>query len=186
MFKKKDIEEKSPERDMSMTEKLDKLLEYFEAGLKDKKKKKEFKLPYKARVIGKTYYKRNKIVVLMIQKTGTIKPMVTTMMRGMIKVKDNWHTVPFENVLYWKAKLPVIILPEWAITPVKFTPFDAKIQEDKDEKDKNIVDAQTYIIRAVKMEAALLSAKKLGGKALIWIIIGGIIVAYLMFGGVGG
>jgi len=176
-------EKERPNKDLSITEKLDKVLEYFEAGLSKKDKSKKFKLPFKARSLGKKMHKKSKVLVILVSKGKIMKPIVTNIIKGMIKIQDNWHTVPTDALMLWKGKIPTIFLPEWQITPTTFEPIRVEDLEKQSEDDKNLVDAQTYAIRAIKKESSILNPKRFGGKAIIWIIIIGVAVAYFMFGG---
>ncbi len=65
-----------------------------------------------------------------------------------------------------------LIIQEWEINPLS-------VEDYKDETT-----AQAITIRAIEAKEADLSGKKkLSGKALIWFIVIGTVVAYLFFGG---
>lgn len=177
-FKKK-IDVKDGEN-LSLNGKVDEILRVFEGS---NVKIKKFRLPMKIRMSMKRYYKKNRIIILKAGYNNTLFPVSQVMSNGMIKLKGQLHTVPVDRIMMWKGKFPCIFLPEWQITPEKIEPISTSEVSNKAEKDHNLVEAQTYLIRAFKKEALGLVGKKLGGKAIIWIVIAAAVIGYILFGG---
>ena len=70
-----------------------------------------------------------------------------------------------------------MIIPEWDLRPIN----RENLYNDAVEK-KSLADPQTLIIRGMEFKESL-QPKGLGGKTLIWIGIGGIVVFYVLFAG---
>lgn len=171
---------KSPNEQLSLNQKIDKVLEYFDETVKSKKgKSKKYKLPTTVRAAIKNYEKKSKILVFLIRTNKALKPIVTQIFKGMVFINGNWYNVPVDSIMIYKDKMkyiPTIILPEWDLKPL--TPD--KLYGDAVE-NKRMIDPQTIIIRAIKAEQALTPKMGFGGKAWIWIVLAGIAVIYVIF-----
>lgn len=138
-------------------------------------KKKQFKIPFKVRSQLKKLALKNKVQVMLLQRTRNIKPTIGEIKEGMLLVGDKIHDCSAHAVWLWNGKYPTVIVPEWDLKPI--TPED--LYEEAVEH-KRLADPQTIMIRAMEFRESL-APKKLSSKTIIFILIGGIIVFYVLF-----
>lgn len=168
----------TPFNQLGLNDKLDRINDVLETGIKSKKgKEKGFRLPGSIRSASKKYDKKNKVIVFLVKTNKSLIPLVTQIYKGMVWINDNWHSIPVDSIIYYKNKIPCIILPEWDLIPLS----PDKLYGDAVQNHR-LIDPQTLVIRALKMEASL-TPKKLAGKMWIWIILGGVAAIYVIFGG---
>lgn len=153
--------------------------------LQDKNiKKKSFSFPRKVKAQTKNLKKlmeRNKIQVMLLKQTGSIHPVIGNLKNGMIIIGDQYHNGADDVIWHWEGKTPTAIIPEWDMQPVTKQTLMQSTSELK-----TWIHPQTIMIRAIEAKEALEKKKKIGGKALIWIIVIVAAAAYLMFGNLGG
>lgn len=142
-----------------------------------KTKKKAFKLPFRVKSQLKKLAKKNKVQVILLQNNRNIKPTIAELKDGMLLVGDKIYNGSANIVWLWNGKFPTVIVPEWDLEPL--TPEGLY----KDAKDnKRLSEPQTIIIRAMEYKESL-KPKTIGGKMLIWLLIGGVVVFYILFAG---
>lgn len=161
-----------------ITEKLDKITQ--ETKTKDKLKKKSFKLPFKVKSQLKKLAVKNKVQVILLQNNRNIKTTIGEIRDGMLLVGDKIYNGASDGVWLWNGKFPTMVVPEWDLQPL--TPQDL-LKETV--KGKRLADPQTMIIRAIEFKEAM-NPKKLGGKAIIWIMVAVVVIGYILFAGGGG
>jgi len=169
-----------------MEEKLEQYEKYFEGEetpkqsgwdkfLGKKSMKKEFKLPRKVTTGKRRKLKQNYAIVLYIFSNGYadffFEPIIDD--KIYIRQTDKYHAATSEYVIRHK-EFPMIIQPEWSLVP--FSPREHSIETT--EKGE-VSFPQRFLIRVMK-EAQLGKPKGFGGKTLLWIIIGAIVVLYLI------
>lgn len=148
---------------------------------KDSKlKKKSFKVSGKVKAQIRKGARKNKIQVILLKENKGILATIGEFKAGQLIVGDKAYDATADITWLWNGKIPTAIACEWDLRPI------TKNRLMRNTKtDESFSHPQVTIIRAIE-NRELESKKKLGGKALIWIIIGGIVIAYLIFGGGGG
>jgi hypothetical protein len=139
-------------------------------------KKKPFKLPAKVRTQLKKAAEQNKVLVIYLGKNRNIKPMIAKLENGFVVVNGVPHNFNLDFTFFWEGKTPCIVLPEWDLNPI-----GTKDYYDAVDK-KRVPDAQTVIIRAMKMRDVFSDGKQINVKTWIWIVIGAIVLGYVLFG----
>ena len=158
-----------------VNEKLDKITQ--ETKTKKDIKKKAFRLPFRVKSQLKKLALKNKVQIILLQNNGNLKPTITEIKSGMVMVGDKIYDGNPKGIWLWNGKFPTMLIPEWDLRPIN----RENLYNDSIEK-KCLADPQTLIIRAMEFKESL-QPKGLGGKALIWIFIGGIVVFYVLFAG---
>lgn len=178
--KPKDIEPKKTGLKSQIDDLNDKLSMIL--GKESKKiKKKSFKLPFGVKKELKKLAKKNKVQVLLLQENKNIKPTIGEIKEGMLFVGDKIHDGSADIVWLWNGKFPTTIVKEWDLKPLTPTQL-----YEETLRDKSIAYPQTIMIRAMELKEVLQKGSKLSGKMLIWLLIGGVIVFYVLFGPGGG
>jgi len=142
------------EKQISVNEKLDKVIEALE-NFKDSKKR--FHLPLGIRMQqGKI--KKNFAIVQLIKTNGAIEFKMLPIMDNTVKVGETYHEATAKHVLRYK-KYPFIILPEWNITPISNDDSEPAIKPFSPEDNyREAIDkgklsaAEKFIIHAIKMD----------------------------------
>ena len=137
---------------------------------------KMFKLPFGIKGQLKTLAIKNRILVFFLTTNRTIKPLIAEIKNDFIVINGTPHNCSNDFVFLWMGKYPAIILPEWDLNPIGTKNYYDALEEGR------TADAAKTIIKMIESGEVETKAK-LGGKALIFIIIGAIVVAYLIFGG---
>ena len=162
---------------MSLVKKVDEIAKYIELQKEQegKSKGKKFKLPFGVMVGSKNKIKKNNVLVFSISSNGSIDIKFVPVINEMIYLPNHqlYHLASADYMLRYK-KYPVIIQPEWSLIP-----FSPKDHLEKTEKNKEISLPQKVIINAVKL-AQLKLKTPLGGKAILWVIIGIVGILYLI------
>lgn len=141
---------------------------------KSKKKEKRFDLPFFTKAKAKNSYKKNNILILYLKRDRNIVVKWGSMNDGLVFFDGyKYHNANQKYVYFWKSRIPLIIIPEWSLNP---------IGNEEDCKEEEKVDAQHIGIRAFEAYKNQGSLNKISPKMWIWIGIGGIIVAYVLFG----
>lgn len=156
-----------------LNEKLDSITE----ATKTQKqlKKKAFKMPFKVKSQLKKLAKKNKVQAIMLQNNRNIKATIGEIKDGMLLIGDKIYNGSSEGTWLWEGKFPTVIIPEWDLNPLTPTGLYANAVENK-----RLADPQAIIIRAMEFKESL-KPKGLAGKTLIWILIGGVVIFYMLF-----
>ncbi len=133
----------------TVNEKLDALLEGFETS----QEKKKFKLPLGVRM-QKGKIKKNYCIVQIIRTNGSIEFKMVLIEDNTIKVGDVYHEATAKYVLRYR-NYPLIILPEWNITPIS-SPEEEAFSPEKNlaeaVKEGKLSAAEKFILHAIKMD----------------------------------
>jgi len=163
------------EKKLGLHQRLNELEEYLKYGGKLKKKKlKKFKMPLLVKLQEKKILKKNKLLVFLLRTNRKLDIKIAKIENGMIFINENYHQVAPDYIYLYK-KMPCIILPEWDLNPFGIENYKEAIEQ------KRIIHPQNIILRAIEAKEAAMTTKKLSGKAIIFILVGGVIIAYLMF-----
>lgn len=154
-------------------EKLEMITETKKHG--EKAKKKSFKLPLGMKGKLKKLAVKNKVQVMLLQHNKNILPTIGEIKEGLIVVGEKYYNGSDDVIWLWNGKIPTTIIPEWDLQPL------TKSLLVKDAEDnKRIAHPQTIIIRALELKEALKLKKATG--SVIWYILGGLTLAYVLFG----
>lgn len=139
-------------------------------------KKKPFKLKSSIKTQLKKAAEKNKVLVIYLGKNRNIGPRMAKVENGFVVIDGVAHNFNIDFTFLWEGKTPCIVLPEWDLNPIGTKDYYEAVD------DKRIPDAQTVIIRALKMRDILSDGKQINMKMWIWAGIGVIIVGYVLFG----
>jgi len=146
------------------------------------KPKKEFKLGRRITAGWKTKLKKNYVLVFRIRTNGTMIIHFAPINNDMIYIQDagTYHISNIKYLLRYK-NYPAMILPEWSLKPYvppkAFSPREHfKETEDKEE----LALPQKVIINAMKMAQLKAPSGIMTGKTILWILVVGGFVLYLL------
>jgi len=83
-----------------------------------KLKKKKFKIPFKVKSQLKKLAVKNKVQVMLLQRTKNIKPVIGEIREGMLLIKDGVYNGAVNATWLWNGKYPTHIVPEWDLQPL--------------------------------------------------------------------
>jgi len=143
------------DKDLSLTEKIDKVIE----KLEEARTKKRFKLPLSIRLQKGKIKRKNYCVVVIIRTNGAVSIRMLPIEEDTVKVGETFHDARAGNILRYK-NYPLLIVPEWNMKPIapdsdeiKTEPFNP----DKDFKEAGengtLTSAQKLILTKMKLEA---------------------------------
>lgn len=162
------------ERVDEINEKLDMVV-----GSKKSKKDKPFALSFGIRRHLSSLTKKDAILVFLLTTNRAIKPIIAKIQDEFIVINNVPHTCTVDFVFLWRNKYPAIIVPEWDIHPIGTKEYYEAIDQGRS------ANAGLTIIRMIEKSNDLMK-KQMNSRMLIWFVIGGIIIAYLIFGNLGG
>ncbi len=145
------------------------------------KPKKEFKLGAKITAGWKSKLKKNYVLVFRIRTNGEMVIHFAPINNDMVYVQDigTYHLADAKSILRYK-NYPAMILPEWSLDSYgKPKRFDSKEHYEEAEEKGAIATYQRVIINAMKM-AALKPTGVMAGKTILWVLIAGVAVLYLI------
>jgi len=177
--------EKPKEKETGLKSKIEEINEKLnritqETKTKDELKKKAFKLPFRVKSQLKKLALKNKVQVILLQNNRNIKTTIGELKDGMLLVGDKIYDGSTSGIWLWNGKFPTAIVPEWDLKPL--TP-EGLLSEATE--NKRLANPQSIIIRAIEFKESL-QPKQIAGKTMIWLLIGGVIVFYVLFAGGGG
>ena len=157
-----------------------------------KLKKKSFKLPFKVKGQLKKLALKNKVQVMLLQRTRNIMPVIGEIRDGMLMVGDNIFEGAVKYTWLWRGKYPTFIVPEWDLSPIskegvdnmRGRPLDAGelYQDTKDNQRSS--EPQKIILRAIEAKENLMLKGKTPMKAIvITVVVVIVLMAILMSGG---
>ena len=161
---------------MAIKDELDELKKKFEEIESKGKRKKKFRLPFKAR-IGKRKMREGYVTILIIRDNGNLDFTKEPIIDATFKLNDTIHYLDEESIFYYKGK-PFIIQAK-----KKLTQHNPKKSDKEPLEGKNETYGQKYVM--ARMESDKLTLKKsMGwGMSIGAIVIVGIIVYSLFTGG---
>lgn len=142
-----------------------------------KSKKKNFKLPFMVKTKLKKLAEKNMVLVMLLMRSKNIKPSIGEYKDGILYFEDRVFNGDPGFVWLYMGKYPCVILPEWDLNPIS----PSELYKEADQ-NKSMADAQRFIIRSAEI-AQSMEKPFMNKKSLMWIILGGIVIAYLLFGG---
>ena len=151
------------------------LRETIESGGRPLKKKKGFVLPAKVRAKAKKAALKNSVVAFLLRNNRNIDVVMGKMEDGMVQIGEKFHAGSMDYTFLYRGKIPAMIIPEWSLEPIGTKDYYDAVENNK------TIDAQSIILRAIEAKE-LAGKKKIGGKALIWIIIAAAVIGYALFG----
>lgn len=190
-----------------ISERLENIEEYFEDIAKQKKapkrtffdkvtgkkKTKQFKLPTKITKGSKKKIKKNYALVIYIRNNGYLEFNYAPIVNDLIYMKQSglYHSATADYMLQHMSRgksYPVLIQPEWALTPIKKgdtvtyqqSPFSAKYHAEDTITKGDQAAKQKILIEIVKQSQITGQKGKIPGKTMLWIIVAIIIVLYLL------
>lgn len=199
-IRKKIIEEQEEEhkekKPIGIKQQLDEISETLEVITQKKKekqklKKKNFKLPFKVKSQLKKLAVKNKVQVMLLQRTRNIAPVVGELRDGMLLVGDNIYEGSVNYTWLWRGKFPTFIVPEWDLSPVnkeriddmRRTPLSGE-ELNKDTVSKfRSAEPQKIIIRAIEAKQNQMLRKPMNVKAILITIVLTLIGVAVLFGG---
>lgn len=190
--KEESTEEKKP---IGMRQQLNDISETLEViTQKDKAvkklKKKNFTLPFKVKSKLKKLAIKNKVQVMLLQRTRNIAPVIGEIRDGMLLIGDNVYEGAVKYTWLWRGKFPTMIVPEWDLSPLSKEGINKMRQPlSAGELNKDTVEnyrsaePQKIIIRAIEAKENQMLRKPTNVKAIVITIVLTIIVAAVLFGG---
>ena len=133
----------------TISEKLDRLLDSFEQI----QVKKKFKLPFGIRT-QRGKLKKNYAVVEIIRTNGNVDFKFVQIEDNTVKIGDIYYETTAKHVLRY-GKYPLIILPEWNISPLSKPEeqiFSSEKNLDEAVKEGKLSAAEKFILHAIKMD----------------------------------
>ena len=131
--------------------------------IKDNKKSKKFKLPFKAK-LSKNNIKKNYVTVELIHENGNIEFLKTPINNGTIEIEGVPRISTTDYTIFYKGK-PFIILPAWSMIP--FSPVE---NYEQTVRDKLTTAGRRLIIERMKLDA--IKAKKGSFGIIGWVFLG--------------
>jgi|WetSurMetagenome_2_1015567.scaffolds.fasta_scaffold166465_2 hypothetical protein len=140
------------EEDKTLKEKIDFLMDKYQ---EPKKKEKKFKIPWGIR-LSKGKLKKNFILVLFIYSNGNSVFKFEKIEDGTVNINGIYYSCDADYILKYK-KWPLIILPEWNISPIKDnTGEEIKVIKPWNPKETldyaNMPTAERVILNKIKLE----------------------------------
>lgn len=165
-------------KDVSLTSRMEQIDEKLDILTnKSNFKNKPYKMKWSMRRKLKTLHKKNKVLVNLLRTNRTAKFATAEIRDGVIQINDKFHECTTDFIYLLDGKHPMIVLPEWSLRPI-----GTKDYYDAIKNNEIGVDAQTVIIKMIE-KAQQENKKTFDGKVWIWIGIGVLILAYVLFGG---
>ncbi len=194
---KEEIEEEKPKKGLvgqlaELNEKIDIISD--KKKQEKKLKKKKFKIPFRVKSQLKKLAVKDKVQVILLQRTKGIKPLIGEIKDGMLLIgKDQIYNGSVDATWLWNGKIPTMIVPEWDLQPL--TPEG--IKEMKTTSTMSAQELHNYcirfgrsavpgkiIIRAVEAKAnQMLTGSKASVKTIILVIVVTLIIAAVLFSG---
>lgn len=133
----------------TINEKLDRLIE----GIEQSGRKKKFRMPMGIKM-QKGKIRKNYAIVLIIKTNGSVFFKMVQIEDNTIKIGETYHEATAKYVLRYR-RFPMIILPEWNITPLSEPETEVFSPEKnlKEAMDKGKLSAaEKFILHAIKMD----------------------------------
>ena len=173
---------------LGLTAQVENLNEKFNllVGAKEKKEKKSRLKKFSIGKLKRFNKGQNRAVILLTRNQNG-RLIKGEAIHGMIKIPtptgDNYYDGSAIYTWLWEGKQPCYIIPEWSIRPLSASEFFSKAL-----KDKLLIDSQQITLRAMKMleqdaEEGDKKKKPMNMMMMVGIVIVGLIVAWLFFGG---
>jgi len=140
----------------TINEKLDRLIESIEQS----GRKKKFRMPMGIKM-QKGKIRKNYAIVLIIKTNGSVFFKMVQIEDNTIKIGETYHEATAKYVLRYR-RFPMIILPEWNITPLS-EPENEVFSPEKNLKEAmdkgKLSSAEKFILHAIKMDLVKVKPK---------------------------
>jgi len=194
------VEEKEEKKPVGIKGRLDEISETLDIitqkeKAKKKLKKKNFKLPFKVKSKLKKLAVKNKVQVMLLQRTRNISPIIGEIRDGMLLVGNYVYNGSVDSTWLWRGKHPTHIVAEWDLKPLTPDGIDEIKQVNstnpisptelyKDTvRNNRSAEAQTIILRAIEAKQNQMLKKPTSVKAIVITIVIVIIIMAVLFGG---
>lgn len=192
-----EVEVIEPEKPKGLKEKVDELSDALDIIMnKDKQieklKKKKFRVPHGVKSQLKKLAIKNKVQVMLLQRTRNIKPVIGEIREGMLLVGDQVYNGAVDSTWLWEGKFPTHIVPEWDLQPMtpegiakmrNINPITATELYNDCIKNSRSSEPQKIILRAMEAKENQMLKKPVNVKAIVMAIVVTIIVMAILFGG---
>ena len=159
----------------SMSKKLDRTLEAIEKiGTK-----KKFRLPMDIKM-QKAKFKKNYILVQFLRNNGAVEFKIQEIIDNTVKINNIYYEATGKYLMRYK-NMPMIVLPEWNISPVtnEIELFDAGKNLENAVKDGKLSAAEKFILHAIKLDTVV-EKKSINIKMVIIILAAAAIGIYIL------
>lgn len=163
------------EEEFNLKDEIKKLKDKINEEEPEKKKKKSFRIPYKAK-LSKKNLKDNYATIMLINENKQIEWLKAPIDESTMKIKGIPRLGTTDDILYDRKK-PLIILPNWSVKP-----FSTKENYEETVKDKMTSQGYALLMNRMQKEAIALKKKISGFLILIIIAIIGV-AAFILLGG---
>jgi len=153
---------------LTMKEKMDKILDTFEKLEEKQIKRKKIKIPRKAKA-RKRKLKKGWVGMIRIDENGNMSGEKVQIEGSSFKDKQgNYHATNGSEIVFWEGKFPILVQETKRNNPTKFN------------TEENETYGQEYIM--ARMMGDTIKSKKVGGNFILWILgIGAAIYAATQF-----
>jgi len=192
----KQLEEQEPKRKglVGQLQELNEKIDIISQRKKSEKKlkKKKFKIPFMVKSQLKKLAVKNKVQVMLLQRTRNIKPVIGEVREGMLLIKDMIYNGSVDSTWLWNGKFPTMIVPEWDLQPLTpegisemkaTTGLSSSALKDYCIKFGRSAEPEKIIIRAIEAKQNQMLKGKANVKVIILVIIGTIVAMAVLFGG---
>lgn len=177
---KEKVEDKESNKEKTLVEKVNEATEFIEKVKEGSIKRKELKIPRKAKV-RKSKLKKGWVGIIRIDENGNISGEKQKIMDSTFKTKDGiYHSVNGGEIMMWEGKFPVIIQPANREEP--YNPRENLTEVKQGEKKfylSNNVNGQKYVMARMLKDAIKLKTKG-NASSILWII-GIAVVGYIVY-----
>jgi CRISPR/Cas system Type II protein with McrA/HNH and RuvC-like nuclease domain len=163
---------------VSLSKKLDMVIEAIDKGGIQKEKQKTFKLPFMIRFLSYPKIKKqNKILILMIKSNGSASFLWKKIEDNCVKIGEFFYDATAGHILRYK-RFPLLILTEWNMIPISpenakkrvAEPFDKGVNFNEAASEGTLTAAQKVII--TKLHSDIIKPKmEFNFKAIILVIV---------------
>lgn len=155
-----------------------------------KKIEKEFELPKKIKQLKKKRIKENYALVVYLRTNKSMDIFYAPITDEGVYIKETgiYHMAD-AGYIHRYQDYPVLIIPEWNICPISEKPKPFSPEKDMKEsyESGSWATPQKFIINRMALaQAGLLKKAKMGNKALLLLVIAGIVGIYLLTKAMGG
>ena len=159
-----------------------------------KLKKKNFKLPYRVKGKLKKLAVKNKVQVMLLQRTRNISPVIGEIKDGMLLVGKYVYNGSVDSTWLWRGKYPTHIVAEWDLQPLTPQGIDEMRQVNSTSpisptelyndtvKNHRAAEPQTIILRSIEAKQNKMLNKSTSVKAIVITIVVVIIIMAVLFG----
>lgn len=134
-----------------ISERISKIEKIINPKGKDVREKK-FKLPFNI-LTAKGKLKKDYIVALILKTNGACEIKMLQIEDNTVQINEVYYETTSKHIFRYK-KYPLIIIPEWNISPITHEPMPFDPEEDIDMavREGRLSSAEKFILHAIKMD----------------------------------